>query len=121
MSKFDKENLVTLLKIFKNRPYHLAKYLVDNDAFNSKFLEKINSSQKLSELSKKSTNDSIFFTLSDMEDFYNSLIEESHNFQNKEQLEADCNKKLKSLIKLEKYEEAAILRDYMIKMGISKN
>ena len=29
----DHKNLIALLKIFKNRPYHLAKYLIDNMNF----------------------------------------------------------------------------------------
>lgn len=121
MSKFDKENLITLLKIFKNRPFHLAKYLIDNSAFTDKFLEKINSSLKLSEISKKSLQEPNFLSISDMEEFYNSFIEELPKEENKEKLEKECKSKLKNLIKLEKYEEAAILRDYMIKMGLGKN
>ena len=32
-------NLIAILKLFKNRPYHLAKYLIENDAFTDKFLK----------------------------------------------------------------------------------
>jgi len=121
MNKFDRDNLITLLKIFKNRPYHLAKYLIDNSAFTDKFLEKINSSERLTEISKSSLSEPVFQSIVDMEEFYNSFVEELPKEENKEKLEKECRSKLKNLIKLEKYEEAAILRDYMIKMGIAKN
>ncbi len=41
MSDRTQRNLITLLKLFKNRPYHLSKYLLDNSAFNKDFLRKI--------------------------------------------------------------------------------
>lgn len=122
MNKSDKENLITLLKIFKNRPYHLAKYLIDNFAFTDVFLEKIRSSQKLSQLQNKLQQDPEFKSISDMEEFYNSLIEEEINMKGDiEKMTQECNSKLEKLVNSEKYEEAAILRDFMKKMGIKKN
>ena len=46
MNEFEKDdqlytNLVTILKLFKNRPYHLAKYLIENKAFDQKFINRI--------------------------------------------------------------------------------
>lgn len=121
MNRPDKENLITLLKIFKNRPYHLAKYLLDNLAFNENFLDKIKSSEKLNQLANKVKDEPVFWTINDMEEFYNSLIEELDMKGNIEQLTKECNLKLEKLIASEKYEEAAILRDFMIKNGIKKN
>ena len=34
-------SLVILLKMFKNRPYHLAKYLVENSALTDEFIKKL--------------------------------------------------------------------------------
>ena len=47
-------NLVAFLKMFKNRPNHLAKYLLDNSAINKDFLKKIANNDELKSLS---TND----------------------------------------------------------------
>lgn len=44
-------NLVILLKMFKNRPHHLAKFLLDNNSFNKRFLDKILTSNNLNDLS----------------------------------------------------------------------
>ena len=55
------KNLITLLKIFKNRPYHLSKYLLDNSAFDNSFLNKIKNSDKLSTLSE--SNDLNYLTI----------------------------------------------------------
>ena len=38
MNKKEKYNLINLFKLFKNRPNHLVKFLLDNDAFTDKFL-----------------------------------------------------------------------------------
>ena len=35
-------NLVNLFKLFKNRPYHLTRFLLDQDALKDNFLKKIN-------------------------------------------------------------------------------
>ena len=43
-------NLVRLLKLFQNRPNHLAKYLIDNVAFNDLFLKILLESEKLYDL-----------------------------------------------------------------------
>ena len=44
-------NLVILLKMFKNRPHHLAKFLLDNNSFNKRFLDKVLTSNNLNDLS----------------------------------------------------------------------
>ena len=51
MNENKHKNLILLLKLFKNRPYHLSKYLLDNDAFTEDFLNKIKVSDKLSNIS----------------------------------------------------------------------
>ena len=46
-------NLVILLKMFKNRPFHLAKYLIENSALTEDFIKKIKNSDRLKELNKE--------------------------------------------------------------------
>ena len=121
------KNLVSLLKLFKNRPYHLAKYLIDNSAFSKTFVDKVLKSEKLNEFSEdkiESINTSVYFVnISQMEDFYNSLLDEMKeisNIKNAEEISNELNGRLNDLIKNEKYEEAAKIRDYMNKNGIKK-
>lgn len=114
------KNLVTLLKLFKNRPYHLAKYLTDNSALNKEFIKNILNSEKLKELSNKELTIS-FNSISQMEDFYSSLVDiDNINNKTPEELEEELNLKLSKLIENEKYEEAANLRDYMKRKNIKK-
>lgn len=114
------KNLVTLLKLFKNRPYHLAKYLVDNNALDKNFIKLLNTN-KLKELSSKDDVSMNFDSIEQMENFYSSLIDVK-GLSNKthEQLEEELNQKLSKLIEEEKYEEAANLRDYMKRKKIKK-
>jgi DNA polymerase III delta prime subunit len=116
------KNLINLLKIFKNRPYHLAKYLIENEAFNPDFLKKIENSSKLNQIKEKDET-SYFPNISQMEDYYNSLLDELKelsNLNNTTEIENNLNDRLDELIKLEKYEEAAALRDYMYKNDIKR-
>jgi hypothetical protein len=122
------KNLVSLLKLFKNRPYHLAKYLIDNSAFNKTFVNKVLKSEKLNEFTEdkiESINTSVYFVnISQMEDFYNSLLEEMKDIskvKNAEEIATELNARLNELIKNEKYEEAAKIRDYMSKNRIKRN
>jgi protein-arginine kinase activator protein McsA len=114
-------NLISLFKLFKNRPYHLTKYLLDNSAFTKEFLEKIDKSSKLSSVSENEIQ-SYFGNINQMEDFYNSLLEESKLPMklSKKDIAEELNKKLSQFIKEERYEEAAALRDYMIQCGVKK-
>jgi hypothetical protein len=118
-------NLVNLLKLFKNRPYHLAKYLIENTALNKKFVDKILNSDKLNNLSNDIVKDSKvinFNSISEMDDFYSSLIDiKSLDNKSHEQIAEELNKKLDNLIRGEKYEDAANLRDYMNRKKIKRN
>ena len=114
------------MKIFKNRPYHLSKYLLDNSAFTDSFINKIKNSKRLSDLSNSDDQEypSYFPNISQMEDFYNSLLDqvkELSTTKKNEELSKELNEKLIKLIENEKYEEAAALRDFMIKNQIKKN
>lgn len=122
-------SLVVLLKMFKNRPYHLAKYLVDNSALNNEFISKLIDSDKLKKLSNdesdnKSTVVPVYFlNISQMNDFYDSFlndIKEIAKNKNSEEITKEINDRLDNLIRSEKFEEAARVRDYMVKKGINR-
>jgi excinuclease UvrABC helicase subunit UvrB len=121
------QNLITLLKLFKNRPYHLAKYLLENSAFTDKFIENISNSSKLSDLSDEPENiqstSLSFISISQMEDFYASLLDskELDTKKSHKELEKEINKKLDELIQQEKFEEAAYLRDWMKMKKMKRN
>ena len=122
-------SLVIMLKMFKNRPYHLAKYLVENSAL----IKKIKNSDKLKEMNEdeKSSEQKLlpvpvpvyFVDISQMENFYNSFIDDIKQLSKEKSIEEntkDLNKKLDDLIKKEKYEEAARVRDYMMRNNIER-
>lgn len=126
MKESDKDklyrHLVILLKIFRDRPNHLSKYLIENNAFNKEFIKKINSSKKLTEISDMEIKDmmgeieSYFTDIEEMDSFYNNLLTNDKS-ENKDKM-VELNEKLRELIKSEKYEDAARIRDYMSKNGI---
>ena len=118
-------NLVTFLKLFKNRPYHLAKFLIENGAITEKFEKDILNSSKLNELnSEEEISPSIkpFVSISQMEDYFQSILDTKDlKSKTNEQIEIELNTKLDNLLKDEKYEDAARLRDYMQIKGIKRN
>lgn len=120
-------NLVLLLKMFKNRPYHLSKYLIDNSALSQEFIKKLLKSDKLKELSEQEELSSVvpvhFVNISQMDEFYKSFIDDIDQISKHKSLEEitiELNKKLNQCIKNEKYEEAARIRDYMLINGIKR-
>lgn len=114
------KKLITLLKLFKNRPYHLAKYLIDNSAFSKEFIEHLLNSKKINDLSEVDMDITKNFTsISQMEDFYTSLINDI-DVKNEKEVQEKLNSKLNDLIKNEKYEDAAKLRDYMKRNNIKR-
>jgi excinuclease UvrABC helicase subunit UvrB len=110
------ENLVNILNLFKDRPYHLAKYLMDNNAFNDKFLSKVEKARI------DIVTDMNFKDISQMQDYYNSILDENLMNRKKtfQEVISDLNNKLNKLIEEEKYEDASYLRDYMIKHNIPR-
>ena len=113
------ENLVNLLKMFKNRPNHLAKYLIDNSALNKTFINKLMKSGKLSK--PPEGTDTYISNISEMEDYYNSILDPI-KIGNKtlEEVTKELNDKMDELITNERFEEAAKLRDYMNKKSIKR-
>lgn len=119
-------NLITLLKIFKNRPYHLAKYLIDNSALNDDFKSRLLKSDSIKELQKQIESEGMnlpaiqFNDIGKMQEYFNSLSQISEK-EDIKKLTKELNNKMSELLKTEKYEEAANLRDYMISKNIKRN
>ena len=120
-------NLVILLKMFKNRPYHLSKYLIENSAFTEDFIKKVSENEKLSNISEDDDNKTkqpiYFLDIGKMNDHYSSFTDEIKLLEKgktPEEMELDLNEKLKKFILEEKYEDAARLRDYMVKNKIKR-
>jgi hypothetical protein len=126
-------NLVKLFKMFKNRPNHLVKYLLDNDSFNKNFLEALKDNDKLKKINLNKANSyfvdnnikdptPIYFTdIESMNLYFNSLSEETKHIKSPTKLRKEFNKKLKNALSNEEYMEAAKIRDYMKKNNILIN
>ena len=119
------QNLLIVLKLFQNRPHHLSKFLIENNALNPEFLDKITDSDKLSDMAQNGIKDNYlhFNSISEMKKYYSSLIDDLENLKKKktkEELEIEINQKLKSAIERENYEEASRIRDYMRLNNINK-
>jgi hypothetical protein len=118
-------NLIAILKLFKNRPYHLAKYLIENNAFNDKFIKKLLDSNKLNELGKdesKALVKAVYFVdISHMSEFFNSFTTDAQ-LKNKteDDIIREINHRLDECLRLEKYEDAIRIRDYMLKNNIKR-
>lgn len=118
-------NLVILLKMFKNRPFHLAKYLIDNSALKDDFLKKLANNEKLKEFSQDENlkSKTLFLDINQMNDYYNSLTDDIKKIgvaKTPEEIAEALNQKLESLINEENYEDAANLRDYMFRNNIKR-
>lgn len=119
-------NLTILLKIFRNRPNHLAKYLMENESFKEDFIKKILNSDKLNKLNQDSTQDffmdtfeeDYFSSFEEMDAFYLDLLEKSSTKDNLK-IEEEFNQKLRNHLQKEEYELAAKIRDYMIRNKIN--
>jgi UvrB/uvrC motif len=131
MSDFKKDeqlykNLLTILKLFKNRPYHLAKYLIENEAFNDDFIKKLIDSQKLNDMGQEQSKALVkavyFVDISHMTDYFNSLTQENTEVKkkSKKSLTVELNSKLDQCLKEERYEDAIRIRDYMTKHNIKR-
>jgi len=117
-------NLIVLFKLFNGRPLHLAKYLIENDAFDKNFIDKITNNDKLSEMneveSESLTKAIYFLDISHMKDYFNSMLDESSKVESKRDMTKELNEKLDKFIKEEKFEDAIRIRDYMEKNNIER-
>jgi hypothetical protein len=121
-------NLIAILKLFKNRPYHLAKYLIENEAFNDEFINKLLESDRLNQIGQEESKALVkavyFVDISQMTDYFNSLTQE--DFKSKRRSISNLtpeqlNQKLEQYLREERYEDAIRIRDYMIKHNIKRN
>ncbi len=119
-------NLITILKLFQNRPYHLAKYLIEAEAFNKEFIDKIKNSDKLNKMNQDDNSTCLqaihFIDISHMKDFFNSLTDDFYDkkLSDKRDTTLEINKKLDKCIREERYEDAIRIRDYMDKNNIER-
>ena len=119
------QNLLIVLKLFQNRPHHLSKFLIENNALNPEFLDKITDSDRLSDMAENGIKDNYlhFNSISEMKDYYKSLIDDLENLKRKktkEELEIEVNRKLIIAIEREDYDSASRIRDYMRLNNINK-
>jgi excinuclease UvrABC helicase subunit UvrB len=117
-------SLNNLFKLFKNRPNYLTRFLLDANAFNDSFLMKIKNNSKLSEDFNESELNNYFNSIEDMKDYYSSFVNEldlNKKRKSKEQILEELTIKIKEAIDNENYEEAARIRDYMIRNNLKKN
>jgi hypothetical protein len=124
MSDFEK-NLVTFLRLFQNRPMHLAQYFKENDCFKDNFKENIIKSEKLKQLSKNQESSEMpsvyFFNFKEMLKFFDNISQEfDFSSIKNDKISEELNLKLESLLSEERYEDAIKIRDYMIKNGIKR-
>lgn len=117
-------NLIVLFKLFGGRPLHLAKYLIENDALDKQFIDKITNNDKLSEMNESEsealTKAIYFLDISHMKDYFNSMLDESSKIESKRDMAKELNEKLDKFIKEEKFEDAIRVRDYMSKNNIDR-
>lgn len=111
-------NLLSLIDLFKYRPNHLTQFLLENNAFNDRFLEKLSSLPLI-----EGTTNLQFNTIDDMKDYFQSLVDDTQRLdiiKNKKKMEEELSFKIKEAIKNENYEEAAKIRDYMNKNNLKR-
>lgn len=113
-------NLIDIIKLFSNRPHHLAKYLIENESFTSDFINKILDID-IDKLGN-SMDISVYFTdISQMTDYFNYFSDiEFENEKSIVKITEDLNDKLDRYIKEERYEDAIRIRDYMNKNRINR-
>lgn len=132
-----RDNLIIILKLFKDKPQYLIKFLLENNAFTEDFLTSVFNSTELNRLrtfNEKEENESNsdmflklpqFRNISDMNKYFKNIIKEDEDFDeeniyenlNKE-LEKTLIDQLRTALKQENYEAAASLRDRMKDLNI---
>ena len=109
-----RKKLIQIIKLFEKHPYMFSEFLMDNNAINPEFKKRLMKAK----ISKK--NKSVnFIDLNEMMDFYENIITDEKNPLEIKNPSKYWNDKLKVAIGLQKYEQAASIRDIMIKKGIA--
>ncbi len=109
------DNFIKLIKLFKNKPHFLTKFLLNNYAFDKKFVDTIQTSEFLTKI-KRSDYNLNFKNFDEMNQYFFNIV--NSGIKNIKETKKDFNKNLKKLLDEEKYEEASKLRDYMKKNKI---
>jgi len=112
MGYTDYKNLSKFLKFFINRPNHLARYLIDNDALNKEFLNKISSLDN-SEMDESKLVSVYFLDINQMNNFFKKLIEKGDSNYSDNNLIEELGKELQNCLFEERYEDAIRIRDYL--------
>lgn len=95
-------NFITLLSMFKKHPYMFMNLMLKNNAFTDDFKKK---------LSNTTIKDKPYFTdINKMMDFYLNIIKDVDLNTDKE---IQWNNKLCKAVVEQRFEEAAVIRDYM--------
>lgn len=101
------DKLVLILSLFKDRPNHLAKFLIDNSAFNKTFMNKV------SKCNTEIENDDYIDNINSLNDVFNSILDPDSKPVN-------LDERLIELLMAERYEEAARIRDQINKKNKKK-
>jgi excinuclease UvrABC helicase subunit UvrB len=121
MSKRTQKKLTNFLNFFINRPNHLAKYLMDNDALNKEFLSRI-TSVDLPEINESKKVEVYFLDINQMNIFFKNLLnKEKYPDSNNEDLMQELEKELQKSILEERYEDAIRIRDYLKNINNKRN
>lgn len=104
----DWTKLIAFFECFENKPGLLCKYLVENQALSPEFVKKV--------LGEKWTKFPDFKSVSQLEDY----LSEIPAAKKPSDAVAKANAKLDKLIRDERYEDAAVLRDWMEKKRIPR-
>jgi protein-arginine kinase activator protein McsA len=90
----------------------LARYLIDNDALNKEFLNKI-SSLDSSEMDESKLISLYFLDINQMNNFFKKLIEKNDPNYSDNNLIEELEKELQNCLFEERYEDAIRIRDYL--------
>lgn len=111
------KSLANFLKFFINRPNHLARYLLENDAIDQKFLNTLEINKSLTEELSSKMNVH-FIDINQMNTFFKSLISNKYSKKKDfEDLKTELEKELNVCIMEERYEDAIRIRDYLKKIS----
>lgn len=102
-----KDNLNKIIRIFNGHPHIFIDFLLKHNAFTDDFKSKLSKSNIQSKPKK-------FHDIEKAINFYSSILLDDIPTNNKED---EWNKKLLIALTMQKYEEAAKIRDYMHSKG----
>jgi protein-arginine kinase activator protein McsA len=132
-----RDNLIIILKLFKNKPQYLIKFLLENNAFNEDFLRKVFDSVELNRLRTLNEDEEEeceedlfgdiphFKSIDDMNQYFKNIISNGYSLDEDniyEKLNVELRNtlvtQLRKAIAEERYEDAADIRDRMHQLNI---